>query len=193
MIVRHLRKPWPRGAPAINIGGLECHALNKRQSNVPGEQAKMTEQRRIPPTMEHRRATERDIELLGRLNQELIRDEGHRNPMSVHDLVERMSQWLAGDYTAILFEENGAVVAYALYCEKPDEVHLRQLFVVRDRRRNGIGRQSIEILRSEIWPKTKRLTVDVLVRNEPALAFWRAVGYRDYSLTLEIMPGVVTP
>jgi predicted acetyltransferase len=153
----------------------------------------MPEQRHIPPTLEHRRATERDIELIGRLNHELIRDEGHYNPMSAPELVERMSQWLAGDYTAILFEENGAVVAYALYGDNPEEVHLRQLFVVRDRRREGIGRRSIEILRSEIWPKTKRLTVDVLVHNEPALAFWRAVGYRDYSLTLEIVPGVVTP
>jgi GNAT superfamily N-acetyltransferase len=145
------------------------------------------------PALKYRRAAAGDLELLGRLNHELIRDEGHRNPMSVPELVERMSQWLAGEYTAILFEEQGAVVAYALYCEKPDEVHLRQLFVVRERRRNGIGQRSIEILRSKIWPKTKRLTVDVLVHNEPALAFWRAVGYRDYSLTLEIVPGVVMP
>ena len=64
--------------------------------------------------------------------------------MSLPELVERMSRWLAGDYTAILLEEQGAIVAYALYCEKPDEVHLRQLFVVRDRRRQGIGRKSIE-------------------------------------------------
>ena len=147
----------------------------------------------MPPTLTHRQATDCDIELLGRLNHELIRDEGHRNPMSVPELIERTSQWLAAEYTAILFEEDGAVVAYALYGENPHEVHLRQLFVVRDRRRQGIGRRAIDILRSEIWPKTKRLTVDVLAHNAPAIAFWRAVGYRDYSLTLEIPPGVVTP
>jgi ribosomal protein S18 acetylase RimI-like enzyme len=147
----------------------------------------------MPPTLKHRRATDCDIELLGRLNHELIRDEGHRNPMSVPQLVQRMSQWLAAEYTAILLETDGAVVAYALYRESPDEVHLHQLFVVRDRRRQGIGRRAIDTLRSEIWPKTKRLTVDVLTHNEPAIGFWRAVGYRDYSLTLEIVPCVVTP
>lgn len=30
--------------------------------------------------------------------------------------------------------------------------------------------------------------VEVLVANERAVAFWRAAGYRDYSLTLEILP-----
>jgi hypothetical protein len=62
-------------------------------------------------TLAYRRAADRDVELLGHLNHELIRDEGHRNPMSVPELVERMSQWLAAEYTAILFEEDGAVVA----------------------------------------------------------------------------------
>jgi predicted acetyltransferase len=88
----------------------------------------------------------------------------------------------------VIFEDGGAVVAYALYCEQPEEVYLRQLFVVRGRRRQGIGRQAVEILRSQIWPKNRRLTVGVLVGNTAAVAFWRSVGYRDYSLTLEILP-----
>jgi hypothetical protein len=33
----------------------------------------------------------------------------------------------------------------------------------------------------------------VLSHNESAIAFWHAIGYRDYSLTLEIKSGVVTP
>jgi predicted acetyltransferase len=67
-------------------------------------------------------------------------------------------------------------------------IYLRQLFVARDRRRQGIGRRALELLRTQVWPKSTRLTVDVLVTNQPALAFWRAVGYRDYSLTLEMRP-----
>jgi len=61
--------------------------------------------------------------------------------------------------------------------------------VVRNRRRQGAGRKAFEILRSQIWPANKRLTVDVLVQNAAAVAFWRAVGYQDYSLKLEILPG----
>ena len=108
--------------------------------------------------------------------------------MTVPELEQRMKSWLASEYAAVIFEDDGAVVAYALYREQPEEIYLRQLFVVRHRRRQGMGRQAVEILRSQIWPKNKRLTVGVLVRNTAAVAFWRAVGYRDYSLTLEILP-----
>lgn len=108
--------------------------------------------------------------------------------MTVAELEQRMKGWLASEYAAALFENDGEVVGYALYREQPEEIYLRQLFVVRHRRRQGIGREAMEILRTQIWPKQKRLTVGVLVRNTAAIAFWRAVGYRDYSLTLEILP-----
>jgi predicted acetyltransferase len=135
-----------------------------------------------------RKATAADCSLLGELNYQLIRDEGHRNAMTVHELEERMCGWIQTDYTAVLFEEEKEVVAYALFREQPKEIYLRQLFVVRDRRRQGIGKNAMQILFSEIWPKNKRLTVEVLTANTAAVAFWRATGYRDYALTLEIMP-----
>jgi predicted acetyltransferase len=87
-----------------------------------------------------------------------------------------------------MFEEGKEVVAYALYREQAEEIYLRQLFVARNRRRQGIGRTAFEILRSRVWPSDKRLTVDVLVQNTGAVAFWRAVGCKDHCLTLEIMP-----
>lgn len=107
--------------------------------------------------------------------------------MTVAQLGERMAKWLAGEYRAVLFSD-GEPVAYALYRPEAEQVYLRQFFVCRERRRSGIGRAAFEILRNEIWPKEKRLTVDVLCRNEAGIAFWRSVGYRDYCLSLEIMP-----
>ena len=139
--------------------------------------------------MTFRKATSDDCALLADLNHQLIRDEGHRNRMTVPELEQRMRDWLASEYTAIIFEEAKEVVAYALYREQPEEIYLRQLFVGRNRRRQGIGRQAFEILRSKVWPANKRLTVDVLVQNAAAVAFWRAVGCKDYCLTLEMMPG----
>jgi predicted acetyltransferase len=138
--------------------------------------------------MIYRHATEKDCATLADLNYQLIRDEGHRNPMTVLELEERMRGWLGKEYKAILFEADGVLMAYALYREQAGEIYLRQFFVIRQQRRMGIGRQAFEILRSEVWPKGKRLTVEVLVQNVVALSFWRAVGYRDYCLTLEIVP-----
>jgi predicted acetyltransferase len=136
-----------------------------------------------------RRATLDDCHLLAEMNHQLIRDEVHRNKMTVPELEQRMNRWLAADYVAVIFEEDGEVVAHALYRDEPEELYLRQLFVVRNRRRQGIGRAAMQILRTQIWPKNKRLTVSVLVHNTTATAFWRAVGYQDYCLTMEILPG----
>ena len=137
----------------------------------------------------YRKATSADYALLGALNHQLIRDEGHRNPMNVAELTERMRRWLgSGEYTARLFEEDGRVVAYALYREFAEEVYLRHLFVVRDRRRQGIGRRVMQLLREEIWPRGRRLTVEVLCANTTGVVFWKAMGYAEYSLCLEIMP-----
>lgn len=138
--------------------------------------------------MNFRRATSNDCGLLAELNHQLIRDEGHRNPMSVPELEQRMKEWLASEYAAVILEDGGAVAGYALFREEPKEIYLRQLFITRDRRRQGVGRQAVEILRSKIWPAGKRLTVEVLVHNTAAVAFWRAIGYQDYSLKLEILP-----
>src|SRR5882757_9336719 len=111
--------------------------------------------------MTYQRATTNDCPLLGELNHQLIQDEGHKNPMTVLELEQRLRGWLAGEYAAVLFEESAEVVAYALYREQPDEIYLRQLFVVRHHRRKGLGKQAMHLLRSEIWCKTKRLTVEV--------------------------------
>jgi len=143
--------------------------------------------------MTYRRATADDCPPLAELNHQLIRDEGHRNPMTVPELEKRMRDWLDGEYVAILFEQGGKVVAYALYREQPEEIYLRQLFVVHQRRREGLGKLAMHLLRSEIWPKTKRLTVEVLVANTAAVAFWHAVGYRDYSLKMDIVPMYYPP
>jgi ribosomal protein S18 acetylase RimI-like enzyme len=138
--------------------------------------------------MTFRRATLDDCALLAELNHQLIRDEGHRNRVPVPELEQRMRGWLASEYAAIIFEDGREVAAYALYREQPEEIYLRQLFVARSQRRQGIGRKAVEILRSKVWSQNKRLTVDVLVQNTAAVAFWRAVGYKDYCLTLEILP-----
>jgi len=136
--------------------------------------------------MKHRIATLADAPLLGALNHQLIQDEGHRNPMSELQLIERMLHWLSNEYKAIIFE-NTETAAYALYHEHSDYIYLRQFFVQRHLRRAGIGRQCIEILFSEVWP-AKRVTVDVLSVNQAGADFWRSIGFSDYCLTLEALP-----
>lgn len=137
--------------------------------------------------MKYRKATKDDLSLLAEWNLQLIADEGHRNPMSFDELKTRMTKWLSQEYDAIIFSDTKDV-AYALFKENAEEIYLRQFFVVRERRRAGIGREAMGILINEIWPRNKRLIVDVLSKNVRGLKFWRSIGYKDYSVCLELPP-----
>ena len=139
-------------------------------------------------SMRARAASLDDCAVLALLTRQLIEDEGHPNPMTVSQLEARMRAWLvSGEYRAVLFEEGGAIVAYAVFLETDQEVYLRQFFVARDRRRGGVGRRAVAELSSH-WPRDKRWTVSVLAGNAPAIAFWHAVGYADYDVTMQIPP-----
>ena len=135
--------------------------------------------------MNYRTATLADIETLAELNHQLIADEGADNPRSVAQLAERMAEWLEGRYRAVLFEEGGAPVAYALYRDDGESIYLRQFFVTRERRRTGVGRDAIARLVNEVFPPGKRVVVEVLAKNARAMAFWHAMGFVDYFMTLE--------
>jgi GNAT superfamily N-acetyltransferase len=132
---------------------------------------------------------EDDLDLLAEWNLQLIEDEGHRNPMMLPELRNRMQGWLEGEYKAVVFGPGASPLAYALYREDADEIYLRQLFVGRGYRSGGIGREIMNILRAEVWPANKRVTVEVLTNNLRAVAFWHTVGCKDYALTLEMPPG----
>src|SRR5688572_2300144 len=118
-----------------------------------------------------REASEADLSLLAEWNHQLIRDEGHRNLMTVAELADRMRTWLQGEYRAVIFSDPEPA-AYALFKTEDAVIYLRQFFVPRERRRTGLGRRAIEILRRDVWPSRIRLTVDVLCQNEGGVAFW---------------------
>ena len=92
--------------------------------------------------MKWRRATLDDSPVLARMNVELIQDEGHSDPMTTAQLEDRMRRWLAAEYSAVLFEDAGEPVAYALFRDNEGHgIFLRQFFVVRHRRRQGQSRR----------------------------------------------------
>jgi GNAT superfamily N-acetyltransferase len=139
-------------------------------------------------TLSWRYASQTDNRLLGALNRQLNEDENHRTILSVSELADRMKLFLAGEYRAALFERDGRLVAYALWAQRGDGLYLRQFFVVREARRDGVGRAAMKVLREEIWPQDTRLYLEVLTNNPRGLAFWRSLGFADYALTLEILP-----
>ena len=143
--------------------------------------------------MTYRLATLDDLGLLAELNEQLIHDEQSSTRLTRPQLAKRMREWLQGHYRAVLFEENGKVVAYTLYCtgeRNPGEIFyfVRQFFVCRDYRRKGIGTEAVRLLSSEIIPSTEHLVLDVMFNNEAGRAFWKKVGFTENCITLELPP-----
>ncbi len=134
--------------------------------------------------MQFRFASTSDLPTLAQMNEQLIRDEGHRNRMTVAELETRMGEFLQSGYSAVLFESAGITIGYALFMPDREWIYLRQFFVRPEHRRKGLGREAIDWLRISAW-KGQRVRVEVLVGNATGIAFWRAVGFADYCLTLE--------
>lgn len=130
-------------------------------------------------------ATIDDADEIAGMNQQLIRDEGHRNAMSIQELTDRMRDWLRGEYEAIMMVVGLNPIGYVLFRRERDHIYLRQFFVVPEQRRKGIGRSAIIWMRENAWADAARIRLDVLVGNTSGLAFWRAIGFSDYCITLE--------
>jgi 2-amino-4-hydroxy-6-hydroxymethyldihydropteridine diphosphokinase len=133
----------------------------------------------------HRPATLRDVPLLARLNRQLVMDEEARTRLTLDGLEARMRGWLRGEYAATIFELAGESVAYALYRKTECGAHIRQFFVVRHARRQGIGRRAIELLLERVLASESTIELGVLAHNRRALGFWKAVGFAEYVITLE--------
>jgi len=134
-----------------------------------------------------RAASEEDVELLAEMNGRLLVDEGHRSRMTAAELRERMRQWLeTGDYEAFIFlNGDGNPVGYCLYALHPQHVHLRQFYIAEEFRSRGVGRRCVA-LALDTWPADRPVVLDVLVNNARALGFWRAVGFADYAVRMEL-------
>ena len=155
------------------------------EASAAGAKAGMPGGRTYTVLMRYRYATAVDVPVLAEMNQQLIRDEGHRNRMSLGQLEDRMRGWLAGEYTGILFEDEQGVAGYALFKREPEWLHLRHFFIQPARRRQGIGRAAIEWLAANVWADVPRIRIDVLAGNAGGIQFWRSVGFQDYCMTME--------
>jgi predicted acetyltransferase len=140
----------------------------------------------MPRELKFRFAQESDIPWLAKTNQQLIQDEDHRNKMTLPELEQRMSNFLQKEYEAVIVALGQTDIGYALYRQDTEWLYLRQIFIINSMRRKGFGRIFIEWLRNNPWKKCKRIRTDVLVENIIGIGFWKAVGFKEYCITLEM-------
>ena len=123
------------------------------------------------------RAELTDVDILAELNERLIEDEQHPNPMNIAQLTQRMQEWLATEYVCYVAKEDEQIVAYCLYRDDGGHYYMRQLYVDRAHRRKGIATQLLDWLYENVWTD-KKVRLDVLAYNEDAVAFYKRYGFR---------------
>jgi GNAT superfamily N-acetyltransferase len=139
-----------------------------------------------------RRATLNDVAVLAQMNKRLVEDEGGSNPMSLLQLESRLRAWLTGEWRADLFVANDQVIGYAVHRSQRHEfdsqetVYIRHYFIGRDYRRLGFGREGLEKLKTERFPKGVTVYLEVLTHNARGRAFWKEMGFAEYSVTMRL-------
>ena len=122
---------------------------------------------------------------LAELNRQLRDDEGYPDPMTQAQFVERMTNWLHDGYRSYLACEDGHTVGYCMFRETARHYQLRHFFVVRDRRRRGIGTALLDWMYAHVW-SGKPVLLEVFSHNAPAVTFYRAYGFRVRTTVLRM-------
>lgn len=135
------------------------------------------------------RATSAEAPLLAELNFQLFEDEAHPYPMTLSALTERMRRWIAGEYQVLLFRRGERVAGYAAWRMEDRGAYLRHFFICRDQRREGLGRASMALLCRDVFPQDQPVQIEASVWNKNAIAFWHALGFQDFGLSMELKAG----
>lgn len=134
-------------------------------------------------------AIEADIPQLAELNRQLMEDEVHPYPLPIDALRARMARWIAGEYQVLVFRNGARTAGYAVWRAEDRGAYLRHFFICRDQRRAGLGRAALALLRRDHLPKDRPLQIEATVWNADAIAFWHAIGFKDFALSMELKPG----
>jgi ribosomal protein S18 acetylase RimI-like enzyme len=137
------------------------------------------------------RAESAEAPLLAGLNFQLMEDEAHPYPLDLPALTERMTRWIAGEYEVLLFRRGTRVAGYAAWRLEDRGAYLRHLFICRDQRRLGLGRAAMKLLCRDVFPKDRPIQIEAAVWNKDAIAFWHAIGFQDFGLSMELKAGEV--
>ena len=101
-----------------------------------------------------------------------------------------MRTWLdEGRCDAALAQRDEQPVAYVVWREDPDyaDVFVRQFFVVREHRSQGLGRRLFQTAVEEFWPGLL-LRLDVYDSNPRSGAFWESLGFVPFSRLMRREP-----
>ena len=128
--------------------------------------------------------TEKDLDILANLNKQLIEDEQSDNIMNIKQLRDRMEGFLRTDYNAYIFKSKNDIIGYALVNKMQSPLYLRQFFISRSQREQGVGTLAFRKLMQTL--KTNEIDIEVLCWNKAGKAFWESLGFKERSIYMRL-------
>jgi ribosomal protein S18 acetylase RimI-like enzyme len=134
------------------------------------------------------------VNILARLNRQLLEDENSAFRPSLMELASRMSGWISGqEWSVDLFRNAGHdVVGFIVHGRRfnpaapgGDEMYIRQFAIDRAFRRSGFGRLAISLFMEQRCVPGMRVMLDVLETNPAGKAFWAEVGFAPHAMIME--------
>lgn len=140
-----------------------------------------------------RQATGRDVPLQAQTNDRLVADQGSLNPFSMAELEQRFAEWLqTGTWQVDVFFEREQVIGYAVYQQRgdyyyPDQkvVYVRQFYIEREYRGQGLGRAAFHALSHHRFPEGCPVALDVVATNPAGQQFWSRLGFSPYFMAMK--------
>lgn len=131
-----------------------------------------------------RRCNDSDLDRLAELNKQLIEDEKFDSSFDIHQLKDRMRNFIHSDYCAFMFYLRHRLLGYALVNIKQRPYYIRHFFICRDVRRLGYGKKAFYRLLGIL--NTDTVDLEVLSWNERGICFWNSLGFRERSKYLRL-------
>ena len=146
----------------------------------------------VPMTVSIRKADDADVPFLARMNEQLVADQGSRNPFTAKQYEHRFAEWLVTDWEVDVFEHDVQRVGYSVYRVQADEyysdqqvVYVRQFYIERQHRRRGLGTTAFSVLQEARFPEIESIALDVLATNPSGQRFWEHIGFEPYFVNMK--------
>ena len=104
--------------------------------------------------------------------------------MGIPELRERMKRFLDTGYDGYLVLVDGREAGYVLVKSIVKPIYLRHFFIERHSRRQGIGTKAVGRLIELL--DAGAIDVEVLHDNQPAIEFWRKMGFKKRFIGLRL-------
>lgn len=134
-------------------------------------------------------ATQKDIDLLAKMNLDLYADSDHQRELSIEQMKHRFELYIKGQngWKVDLLHYEDQILGYCLWRYEVDDndIYVRHFWVCDEFRGKNLSIKALETLeRTESW-QGRRIRLQIFSTNNRMEKYWSLKGFKPRSILLE--------